>query len=34
MPEMDGYETTEHIRENLDDEFIHDIPIIAMTATR
>ena len=32
MPEMDGYEATRRIRENKYNEFIKDVPIIAMTA--
>ena len=32
MPEMDGYETTEHIRKNMNDSTVSTIPIIAMTA--
>jgi signal transduction histidine kinase/CheY-like chemotaxis protein len=32
MPEMDGYQTTEHIRTNMDSALFSTIPIIAMTA--
>jgi two-component system sensor histidine kinase/response regulator len=32
MPEMDGYQATEHIRNNMNSVFFSTIPIIAMTA--
>ncbi|MBA6233565.1 MULTISPECIES: response regulator [unclassified Colwellia] len=32
MPEMDGYQATEHIRKNMDSALFSAIPIIAMTA--
>ena len=32
MPEMDGYEATEHIRDPESKVLNHNIPIIAMTA--
>jgi CheY-like chemotaxis protein len=32
MPEMDGYEATDHIRDLTSRMLNHDIPIIAMTA--
>ncbi|MBA6353634.1 MULTISPECIES: response regulator [unclassified Colwellia] len=32
MPEMDGYQATEHIRNNMDSVLFSTIPIIAMTA--
>ncbi|WP_154648042.1 PAS domain S-box protein [Pedobacter arcticus] len=32
MPDMNGYETTQHIR-SLDDEYYKNIPIIALTAS-
>ena len=32
MPDMNGYETTQHIRSN-DDEYYKNLPIIALTAS-
>jgi PAS domain S-box-containing protein len=32
MPEMDGFETTEHIRQSRSENIRSDIPIVAMTA--
>jgi len=32
MPEMDGYQATEHIRTKMGNSIVSTIPIIAMTA--
>jgi CheY-like chemotaxis protein len=32
MPEMDGYEATQHIQQLKSEGKLHDVPIIALTA--